>query len=44
MRDGGRVAYPNGVEPEPKGRPDLIIQSYDGRPDPEALQKLNRAD
>jgi len=41
LRDGGRVAYPNGVEPEPQGRPDLIIQGYDGMPDPPTIEKLN---
>jgi NADPH:quinone reductase-like Zn-dependent oxidoreductase len=42
LREGGRVAYPNGVEPEPQGRPGLIIRSYDGMPDPPAIEKLNR--
>lgn len=42
LRQGGRAAYPNGVEPEPKARPGLNIQSYDGRPDPIAFDKLNR--
>lgn len=42
MRDGGRVAYPNGVEPEPKGRPGLRVKSYDGMPDPDAIRTLNR--
>jgi NADPH2:quinone reductase len=41
LRKGGRVAYPNGVEPEPKVRPGLNIQSYDGRPDPQVFDKLN---
>ena len=42
VRDGGRVAYPNGVEPEPKARPGVHVQSYDGTPDPQAIEKLNR--
>ncbi len=42
VRDGGRVAYPNGVEPEPKGPPGIRVQSYDGMPDPAAIEKLNR--
>jgi NADPH2:quinone reductase len=42
LHEGGRVAYPNGVEPEPQGRPGLIIRSYDGLPDPQAIEKLNR--
>lgn len=42
MRTGGRVAYPNGVEPEPRVYPGLSIRSYDGMPDPEAYERLNR--
>jgi NADPH:quinone reductase-like Zn-dependent oxidoreductase len=42
VRPGGRVAYPNGVEPEPQPRPELTIRSYDGTPDPQAIEKLNR--
>jgi NADPH:quinone reductase len=44
MRKGGRVAYPNGVEPEPTSPSglDLKIKSYDGTPDPQAIEKLNR--
>ena len=42
VHDGGRVAYPNGVRPEPKGRSALIIKSYDGMPDPNAIEKLNK--
>ena len=42
VRDGGRVAYPNGVEPEPKARPGVRVQNYDGMPDPQAIEKLNR--
>lgn len=44
IRKGGRVAYPNGVQPEPTPPPgaDLKVQSYDGTPDPKAIEKLNR--
>jgi len=42
LREGGRVAYPNGVEPEPKARSGVTIESYDGRPDAQAIEKLNR--
>ncbi len=42
LREGGRVAYPNGVEPEPQARPGVIVRSYDGVPDPQAIEKLNR--
>ena len=42
LREGGRVAYPNGVDPEPQARPGLSMTSYDGRPDARAIEKLNR--
>ncbi len=42
VRQGGRVAYPNGVEPEPKARPGVIFHNYDGTPDPQTFEKLNR--
>jgi NADPH2:quinone reductase len=42
LRDGGRVAFPNGVEPAPKARPGVHVQSYDGMPDPQAIEMLNR--
>jgi NADPH:quinone reductase-like Zn-dependent oxidoreductase len=42
VRDGGRIAYPNGVEPEPRGRQGLDLQSYDGTPDPNLIDEINR--
>jgi NADPH2:quinone reductase len=44
VRKGGRVAYPNGVEPEPKAPSGsgVNVESYDGTPDPQAIEKLNR--
>jgi NADPH:quinone reductase-like Zn-dependent oxidoreductase len=41
MRDGGRVAYPNGVERAPKVRPGVRLSSYDVVVDPKAIDKLN---
>ena len=41
VRDGGRIAYPNGVEPEPKARSTVTVKSYDGMPDQEAIERLN---
>lgn len=41
LRQGGRVAYPNGVEPEPRVRADITARSYDGMPDPAAIERLN---
>jgi len=42
MRTDGRVAYPNGVEPGPKPPQGVDAKAYDGMPDPQAIQKLNR--
>jgi NADPH2:quinone reductase len=42
VRDGGRVAHPNGVEPVPKARPGVKVSAYDGEPDRKIIDKLNR--
>jgi NADPH:quinone reductase-like Zn-dependent oxidoreductase len=42
LRDGGRFAYPHGVEPEPKGRAGIIGRAYDGEPGHEVIERLNR--
>jgi len=42
MREGGRVAHPNGVEPEPKVRPGVRLSSYDVAVHRGAIDKLNR--
>lgn len=42
VRKGGRVAYPNGVEPVPTPRPGIQIKSYDGMPNPQTIAKLNQ--
>jgi NADPH:quinone reductase-like Zn-dependent oxidoreductase len=42
VRDGGRIAYPNGVDPEPRGRQGVEVESYDGTPDPDLIDKINR--
>jgi NADPH:quinone reductase-like Zn-dependent oxidoreductase len=41
MKKGGRVAYPNGVEPEPRPPAGVTSISYDGTPSPDAFQRLN---
>jgi NADPH:quinone reductase-like Zn-dependent oxidoreductase len=41
VRDGGRVAYPHGVEPEPKGRSGVRVEAYDGRPTEGLLREIN---
>jgi NADPH:quinone reductase-like Zn-dependent oxidoreductase len=38
---GGRVAYPNGVDPVPKPRPGIEMKSYDGMPTPQTIANLN---
>ena len=42
MREGGRVAYPNGVEPVPKVRPGVRVSNYNVVVDPKAIHELNR--
>jgi NADPH:quinone reductase-like Zn-dependent oxidoreductase len=42
VRPGGRVAFPNGVEPAPRQRPGLTFKQYDGWPDATVIAKLNR--
>ncbi|MGF1571006.1 MAG: NADP-dependent oxidoreductase [Nodosilinea sp.] len=42
VRDGGRVAYPSGVQPEPYARPGGQALRYFGVPDAEVLERLNR--
>jgi len=41
LREGGRTAYPNGVEDIPKAREGVKITSYNGEPDPQTFAKLN---
>ena len=42
LRQGGRAAYPNGVDPAPKERAGIKIQSYNGDYEPPPFEKLNR--
>jgi NADPH:quinone reductase-like Zn-dependent oxidoreductase len=42
LREGGRAAYPVGVEPIPKERPGIKIQSFNGEYNPPPFEKLNR--
>ena len=41
MKKGGKVAYPNGVEPEPEAPRGVTVHAYDGLPSPEAFDRLN---
>lgn len=40
MRDGGRVAYPNGINPPPEPRENLKLDAYNGEPDPEMVKRF----
>jgi NADPH:quinone reductase-like Zn-dependent oxidoreductase len=41
VRPGGRVAYPNGVEPEPKSPPKVELVPYDAEASPREFSRLN---
>lgn len=42
LRDGGRMAWPNGVQPDPEVPEGVEGSSYDGRPDRDILDQLNQ--
>src|SRR5213082_355029 len=42
MNKNGRVAYPNGVMPEPKAPSGVKVESYDVEPTPQQIERLNR--
>ncbi len=41
VKNGGKIAYPNGVEPLPKGRDGVKLIAFDGRPSQEIFDHLN---
>lgn len=41
VKQGGRIAYPNGVEPEPKAPSGIQLLGYNGMPSAAALDRLN---
>ena len=43
LRPGGRVAFPEGVEPEPKARDGVAIIRYNAIPGAQEFERLNRA-
>lgn len=43
VREGGRIAYPNGVEPKPRRRKQLKLIAYDGVAGPQEFKRLERA-
>ena len=42
VREGGHIAYPNGVQPEPQPRTGVQLTGYNGDPDAEIIERLNR--
>jgi NADPH:quinone reductase-like Zn-dependent oxidoreductase len=42
VKDGGRIAYPNGVEPAPTARLGVTVHSFDGYHGSDALTRLER--
>jgi NADPH2:quinone reductase len=42
VRPGGRVVYPNGIEPAPKPRKTFRLRSFDAVADPQEFARLNR--
>jgi NADPH:quinone reductase-like Zn-dependent oxidoreductase len=43
VKRGGRVAFPNGVEPAPRKRRGIKVTAYDGTPGSRELERLGRA-
>jgi NADPH:quinone reductase-like Zn-dependent oxidoreductase len=43
VRHGGRIAFPNGVEPAPRKRRGISVQSYDAMPGVRQFEHLGRA-
>lgn len=43
VNDGGRIAFPNGVEPEPRKRPNVRVLAYDAEASPGKFHALERA-
>jgi NADPH:quinone reductase-like Zn-dependent oxidoreductase len=41
VRRGGRVAYPNGVEPAPEPRSGIAVLAFNGEPDADLVRRLN---
>ena len=41
IRQGGRIAHPNGVMPEPHGPSGVTVEAYDGEANPAIIERLN---
>ena len=42
LKQGGRVTYPNGVEPAPMPPAGVAVRGYDGTPSRDAFERLNQ--
>jgi NADPH2:quinone reductase len=42
LRQGGRAAYPNGVDPEPHAPDGVPLHAFNGEPDGDVIRRLNR--
>jgi NADPH:quinone reductase-like Zn-dependent oxidoreductase len=42
IRKGGRIAYPNGIYPIPQAIDDIKLIGYNGEPEPNIIQRLNK--
>jgi NADPH:quinone reductase len=42
VRPGGRIAHPNGIQPEPQERSGVRLLCYNGEPDPDIIRRFNR--
>jgi len=42
LREGGRAAYPHGIEPEPEAVRGIRPDGYNADPDPDVMERLNR--
>ncbi len=42
LREGGRAAYPTGVQPEPRAPEGVRLDVYNGDPDRDVIDRLNR--
>jgi len=42
LREGGRAAYPHGIEPAPQAVEGIELQAYDADPGRNAMERLNR--
>jgi len=41
IKKGGTIAYPEGVDPEPRGSSGVKVHSFNGLPDPVGFERLN---